>query len=399
MLLLLLCGCSRRPVQSMDTAEAGSEREKLLLWSYYETEAQKAGLNYLMEEFNQSQTQYELCWEYVPMQDYVKRLSAVVSEQNLPDLVLLDNPDTQSLINSGFLEDITEYIPDKVKNDTYYYEVYKTVTQKSRIYGIPFSCNNVALIYNKEMFKEAGVNEPSTWEELVEASKKLTRKGKNGHYGFAMSATGGEQGAFQFMPWLLATGVDKEHMDDLSAKEAFERLDEMLSYGSMPYECLNWSQNDLTRMFLSGQVAMIENGPWAIPKLEEAKMDYGICPIPEYSKNGVVFGGENLALIQGKNKAGGIAVATFCTRPDIMARVGELTGNISPIIENARRFGRSYPQYQVFVDQMECGISRSDIPNWKRVCQAINDSFCLLFGSEHTTEQVFNEYVLSVAGY
>ena len=85
--VLLLCGCGSRPVQSMDTAEAGGQREKLLLWSYYETEAQKAGLDYLIEEFNQSQTQYELCWEYVPMQDYVKRLSAVVSEQNLPDLV------------------------------------------------------------------------------------------------------------------------------------------------------------------------------------------------------------------------------------------------------------------------------------------------------------------------
>lgn len=100
-------------MEMLETETQAEERENLVLWSYYETRAQKEGLDYLVEEFNKSQQQYELSWEYIPMQDYVKKLSSVVSENDLPDLILLDNPDMPSLIHSGFLEDITEQIPEK----------------------------------------------------------------------------------------------------------------------------------------------------------------------------------------------------------------------------------------------------------------------------------------------
>lgn len=200
------------------------------------------------------------------------------------------------------------------------------------------------------------------------------------------------------MPWLLATGVDTQHMEDECTREAFELIDAMLADGSMPHECLNYSQNDLTRMFLDGKAAMIENGPWAVPKLEESGIDYGICPFPEHTKRGIVLGGENLALIKGKNVSGGIEVINFCSRPEIIEHIGELTGNISPVIDNAERFKQFYPQYGVFVDQMGHGISRSDIPDWKKVCQALCDSLYQLFGSEHTTDQVFDAYVLTISG-
>ena len=81
-----------------------------------------------------------------------------------------------------------------------------------------------------------------------------------------------------------------------------------------------------------------------------------------------------------------------------MAHIGELTGNISPIIDNAERFKQFYPQYGVFVDQMGYGISRSDIPDWKKACQALCASLYQLFGSEHTTDQVFDAYVLTISG-
>ena len=84
------------------------------------------------------------------------------------------------------------------------------------------------------MFDEAGLQEPETWEEFENAARTLTTQGEDGHYGFAMSAAASEQGAFQFMPWLLATGVDTQHMEDECTREAFELIDAMLADGSMP---------------------------------------------------------------------------------------------------------------------------------------------------------------------
>lgn len=397
--LLIIClglGYLYRVDMNQKKTTETTKKEELVMWSYYETDAQKKGLDYLVKEFNDSQEQYELTWEYVPMSDYIKKLTVAASPKYIPDLILLNSPDTYSLIRIDYLEDITDQLSQKVWEDEYYPEVFNSVRYGSRVYGLPFSCNNAAIIYNKDMLSDIGAEVPDDWDSFKEVARELTNFNKNGCYGFAMSAAGGEQGAFQFMPWILSTGADITHMDDERGKAAFSLIDDMISEGSIPYECLNLSQNDLTKMFLEGKIAMMENGSWTIPQLDESGINYGIFPIPENKSKGVILGGENLCIVRGKNKEGAMKVVNFCTQPWIMAEIGELTGNISPVIENAERFKACYPQYSVFVEQMAYGVSRKSIPNWKRVCQALCDSQYQMFGSEHTTQQVWKKYVNAI---
>src|SRR5690606_28991565 len=47
------------------------------------------------------------------------------------------------------------------------------------VYGIPVTNGNMAMFYNKKLLAEAGVEVPETWEEFVEAAKKLTDPSKN----------------------------------------------------------------------------------------------------------------------------------------------------------------------------------------------------------------------------
>ena len=53
------CGMNRQTasMEMLETETQAEERENLVLWSYYETRAQKEGLDYLVEEFNKSQQQ------------------------------------------------------------------------------------------------------------------------------------------------------------------------------------------------------------------------------------------------------------------------------------------------------------------------------------------------------
>lgn len=87
---LLLAGCGR---EASEEKPEESEREKIVLWSYYETEAQHDALDELIRGFNLDQEQYEASWEYVPMTEFSKKLTMAYTEQALPDLVLIDNPD------------------------------------------------------------------------------------------------------------------------------------------------------------------------------------------------------------------------------------------------------------------------------------------------------------------
>lgn len=392
--MLVLCGCGG--VQEQKTE--APEREELVLWSYYETEAQREGLDKLTAKFNASQWEYKVSWEYVPMSDFVKELTIAVSDSTLPDIVLVDNPDMTGLVNAGFLEDMTEKLGEEVQKEEYYDEVWAAVEFDDRIYGVPFCCNNTAIIYNRQMFEDAGVEPPETWEEFEEAAKALTVKGESGHYGFVMSAAIGEQGAFQFMPWLLATGADRQHLDDKITIEAFELMSRMIAAKSMPNNCLNWSQTDITRLFVDEKTAMMQNGPWALPEIKEAGIDYGICPIPAHNGQGVIIGGETLAVLKGKNVDGAAAFIDFYNQEEVMEEICTMTGNIAPTQTLAGDFCEQNPEYTVFVNQMQYGINRNSIQNWKYVCRVLSDSLYQLFGSNRSTMDIWYKYAREIAG-
>ncbi|MCI9532773.1 MAG: extracellular solute-binding protein [Lachnospiraceae bacterium] len=389
--ILGLAGCGKEPEKEKKEA-----KEELLLWSYYETEAQKEGLDKLVGGFNGSQNQYRISWEYVPMVDFVKRLSIALSSDRLPDLVLLDNTDMESLIKSGLLEDVTEQLQSRVFVDNYYEEVWDSVEYGGRYYGVPFGCNNTVILYNKQMFREAGVSVPVTWEQFLKAAKALGKTEGEPQYGFAMSAFSGEQGASQFMPWIFATGATEENLADERTIHAFELLEELLESGSMPHDCMNWSQNDITRVFVERKVAMIENGPWALPEIEASGIDYGIFSFPAYVTQGVIVGGENLAVIQGKNVDGAIAFMDYYNQDDVMGEISEIMWNIPPKKELAKAYGKRNENMEVFVSQMEEGTSRTSVPNWKEVRIALSESLYQSFGSEFSAEDIWKGYIAAI---
>lgn len=394
-LIMGLIGCGGKTDDSQEKRETEKEggRQELTLWSYYETKAQKEGLGKLIREFNESQETYRVSWEYVPMSDFVKTLSFSQSGNKLPDIILADNPDMGSLIKVGMLADITGKLEETAETE-YYPEVWKFVEENGHCYGVPFCCNNTAIIYNRQMFDEKNLSVPVTWDQFKKVAATLTEEG--GRYGFAMSAVGGEQGAFQFVPWMLATGARTENMANDNVIESFRLMDSLLKEKSMPNDCMNWSQNDLSRSFVAGEVAMMENGPWSLALLDASGIDYGIFKFPANLSTGVVLGGEVLAAIAGMNVEGAVTFINYYNKKEVMEDICQITGNIPPKAELAESFGERNPNYQVFVEQMEHGICRKSIRDWKNVCNAISDSLNKMFGSEEDVEQIWEEYVDSI---
>ena len=389
--VLGITGCAKEPPK-----EEKKQKQELLLWSYYETEAQKEGLDRLVNGFNNSQRIYQISWEYVPMVDFVKRLSIALSSDSLPDLVLLDNSDMESLIKSEMLEDITDPLQSRVFVDNYYKEVWDSVEYNGRYYGVPFGCNNTVIIYNRQMFRQAGVNVPVTWDEFRKAAKALTKTEGESHYGFAMSAFSGEQGASQFMPWIFATGATAENLADERAVAAFELLEDLLESGCMPHDCMNWSQNDLTRVFVERKVAMIENISGALPEIEASGIDYGIFSFPSYVTQGVVIGGESLAVIQGKDVDGAIAFMDYYNQEEVMEEISEIMWNIPPKKELAEAYAEKNEDMRAFVSQMEEGVSKASIPQWREVRSALSESLYQSFGSSNPAEEIWEEYLAKI---
>lgn len=357
---VLFCGgCGREEDPVLQEPDAG--REELVFWSYFETQAQRQGLDLLCRDFNQSQSRYHISWEYVPMTEFTKRLSSAFTENNLPDMAILDNPDMPMLIQLGLFEDITEPLSQWVEADAFYPSIMETTVYEGRCYGLPFDCNNTALIYNRTFLSEAGIEVPDSWEALRSAAAALTTKERAG---FLMCGIEGEQGAFQILTWILAAGEEIEQPGGEKTEEAFAFLQSMIQDGSLPENCINLSQTDVAREFLDGKAAIMQNGPWVFPMLDEAGIDYGIAAIPGVDGAGAVVGGENIGVLKGKNREGALAFIRFCLESDALTEFCRESNVLPGEIAAAQEMAQSEERMQVFERQMHTAVTRTSIPHW-----------------------------------
>ena len=184
-----------------------------------------------------------------------------ITQKQLPDIVILDNPDMRRYVEQGVLEDLTMEIA-KIENlDNYYPNVMDSVRYNDRYYGIPFCSNNVALIYNEDVFLEKGLSVPENWEEFLECAAVLTEGERKG---FAMSAIEGEQSAFQILPFILSAGDEINQLGGQGTREAFALVRQLVDMGYMSKECINWSQNDVARKFVDSRFLQCRQYPWSI---------------------------------------------------------------------------------------------------------------------------------------
>ncbi len=373
-----LWGCSQN--SEFSEKEIRNEKQQLVLWAYYETQAQREGLDKLVNDFNQSQKEYKASWEYVPMTGFIKGLSSAYTENNLPDMAILDNPDTLPMIQLGLLEDITDQAKEWNLEKNYYSSIVQTVKYEDHYYGLPFNCNSTALIYNKKMFENAGVEIPESWEEFRTAAKKLTTGSIDG---FTMCGMDGEQGAFQILSWILAAGATTDHLLQTEAcQDTFSFFGELLADGSMSENCINLTQTDIAREFVKGKTAIMQNGPWVFPMLDKSGIDYGIFSIPDKEKGQenekVVLGGENLVVLKGKNTEGSVKFLEFCMSGDALLGFCEDASVLPTKVSDAEKMAEKNEKVKVFEKQMEHAVSRTSVDSWTSTAQQLTDALYAL---------------------
>ncbi len=389
---ILLCmsalmGCA--PAESEEAEKEEGEREEIVLWTYYETEMQKASMDELAAGFNESQEKYNLTWEYHgPVTEFNKRLAIAITQNQLPDMAVLDNPDMPSYIDMGKLEDITEDVKEIEDLDQYFPSAMESVTSGGRYYGLPFCCNTVTLIYNKDILEEEGVDVPGTWEELQTAAGELSVPGR---YGFAMSAIDGEQGAFQFGAFMLSAGDSLDQAGEEGTLSAFRFIRDMVEQGWMSSDCVNWSQNDVARTFINGECAMMENGPWVFPALEESGINYGVASFPTGEQQMGLLGGEDIVVLKGKNVEGSIAFLKYYSQAQAMLNTNLMANSLPPRQDVAQLSLKVNPRYEKVLSQMENCISRTSCDNWAELSEKLADGQFRVITGESTPEEVCEE--------
>ncbi|MDO9395424.1 MAG: sugar ABC transporter substrate-binding protein [Herbiconiux sp.] len=197
------------------------------------------------------------------------------SSRTLPDVLMLDNPDVQQIAASGALSNLADY---GIDGAGFPQGIIDAGSYEGDLYGIAPVVNSIGLIYNVDTLAAAGIQPPTTWDELSSAASALTADGR---YGLAFSAANSFEGTWQFLPFLWSNGGSE---DDLTSPEAVEALDfvnGLVADGSASTSVVGWSQNDVNDQFIAGNAAMMINGPWNMPKLDAAEgLNYEVVQIP-----------------------------------------------------------------------------------------------------------------------
>ena len=370
------------------TASAADKKE-VVIWDYFETDAQKEMMQSLIDGFNASQDEYEASHVYVPFADYEKQLTLGIASGELPDLVILDGCSMASFIQLGLFGDISDV---DINWDEYMEGPMESTMLDGKHYGIPFATNCTALFYNKDMFDAAGIDYPdenTTWDEFHEMAKALT---KDGVSGFGNAATNTDEGTFQCLQWIYTAGGSYTDIED--GVDAYKLMQEMIEDGSWTKECVNWTQSDVNNNFMAGNLAMQQNGPWQIPGIEANAPDlnYGVTVIPKKDADSEqatsILGGENMGVVNKDDTSGAQAFLKYYDQTDVMVDAMKQYGSYPPKTEAASdTYWTDDPIQKAFLTQIDTSIPRGPSAAWPSYSSAIQTGFQEVMTSAKTPEQ------------
>lgn len=221
------------------------------------------------------------------------------AKEDSVDVLLVDAPMIANYTAKGYLADMAPYVSEDSKDNITKASL-DAGTIDGKLMALPINSSTVNLYYNKDIFEEKGIEVPSndvnerwTWEKVVEVAKQLTYE-KDGKqiYGLCFEQIGRP---YQLLPLAQSLGAEQFVSEDGTTTDGYTNSKEMVDACQFYYDTFNtWkispkiSADDAVGYFTGGQVAMFVGGPWQIPAMTEAGMNFGFAPHPYFEGGEVV---------------------------------------------------------------------------------------------------------------
>ena len=350
-LTLTACGSDGSP--SDDAVDT------LIVLDYYTDEPTTSQVRALLEKCGTAIGVGRIERTAVPGPSLIQKVLQQASSKTMPDVLMLDNPDIQQIAATGALAPLDDF---GITADGYAAGPVSAATYKGKLYGLQPAANTIAVFYNKDVLAEAGVTPPTTWEELKTTARKLTTGDR---YGFAFNATADFEGAWQFLPPMWTNGGDETDLRSPQVAGALQLWKDLVDSGVTSRSVVTWTQADVNDQFIAGKAAMMLNGPWQIPTLEKAKVNFGVVPFPVNTPgqtSTAPLGGEawTVPLTGDKARMSKAAELVKCMNTDENQLARAKDGGLVPTrLALADRFRTEVPAMAGFVDAVAQARART----------------------------------------
>ncbi|WP_163142426.1 ABC transporter substrate-binding protein [Bacillus sp. 22-7] len=275
----LLAGCSGSD-ETNSEGSGGSEGEKVevTLAGWGGNPSEQKLLKQTIANFEEKFPNIDVKHEVISEQ-YMDVLKTRLIGGEGPDVFYLDALEAPALIETGVVEPLDEYVTEDFDTEDFEKPMLEAFQVDGKTYGFPKDYSTLALFYNKKMFEQAGVEVPKTWDELREVSKALT---KEGVYGFGVAP---ELARLYHIAQASGGDVVKEDKANFASPEIVEALKPIVDQHLEDKTSAQASEvgaNWGGEMFGQQKAAMVIEGNWAIPFLEDTfpDVEYGTAELP-----------------------------------------------------------------------------------------------------------------------
>jgi len=310
-------------------------------------------------------------FQLIPYEQQTQLFLAALSAGTAPDVISLDIVLHPYFNSIGAFLDLTDRINALPYRSALPEGMLHLGEADGRYYGIPYTVDLSCLVWNKELFREAGLDPerpPQTWDELIEYAQLLTKDfdgdGETDQYGFAIVGSSAGWQMFGFMPVVWSYGGRLLNDDGtevlIDSPEAIEALqmwvDLIHKYEVAPKNAATWQYSDVYNAFVTERVAMMLSGNYNIItfKQDAPHLDFGITFIPR-SAHGqhASFSGGNLMAITSTTKEPDLAweFVEFAMSEDVQVEIWAREGALpvrTDLFDN--KYFAQEPKFAVFAD-------------------------------------------------
>jgi len=355
---------------------------------------------------------------YAPSDAYSQKVRAAAQGQNLPDIygILGEKRDFSSFVKAGHVLELTPYMEESGaawKNALFAkalaineFREGDSYGVKPGIYGVPIDTMTIQMLYNKDLFRQLGLDPdspPKTFQEFLDIGKKIKQANLQG----------------------LVSGWDETWIiDSLASNYAFNIMGEgkvmATIRGEVPYTDPDWIRvlaifkemqdsgvlaNGLVTMinktaeqlFANGRAVFAFNGSWCVNvyKGMNPDLNYGVMLPPSAGDKYpmIIWGGAGSSFmvnLRSKNMEEAVKFLRWLTDKDQQIYLAQSTNNLPANKESLSKLSPLLSQF-AYVMEHTTHPSAWGISEFPQVIEAIDKGIQSIIIGEKSPEQVAQE--------
>jgi multiple sugar transport system substrate-binding protein len=297
----------------------------------------------LVAAWNEAEPDRQINLTYIPHEQMVPKLAQAIASGDVPDLMGLDLIYGPQFASAGQLEDITDLIGDDPLLETIPEGHRSVATWEDRLYGVPLYADVSLLFWNKELFRQAGLDPekpPTNLTELHDMAAQINDP-DNGVYGYYLPGNCSGCNIFTFAPMIWASGGKIEAAECGDEALTGDNIAEVLAWARMMHKeglidpaAQAETGETFAEVFGSGKVGIMGTGNFnvALAKQQNPDIDLGVTVLPglESGTSASFAGGDIVTVPKGSERVeDAVDFMKFILSDDIQVNQYAKLGNMT----------------------------------------------------------------------